>query len=395
MNKIDYNKIPALTPPMGWNSFNTFCCSPSEALIKETADAFISKGLLEAGYNYVNIDDGWMLPERGADGHLVINKEMFPNGFKPLTDYVHSLGLKIGIYLGCGLRTYDEKAGSLGHEFTDAQDIADWGFDLLKYDNRDLPDEDPPGRDTKLEYMKMAQALKSTGREILFSMCEHGKTDPWLWAYGVGQMWRTSPDIKNLWDGTLDTWALSFNVIVDETAHKNQQYAGTCRWNDPDMLITGMYKVNDWTGPGCTDTEYRSHFSLWCLMASPLIIGCDIRNMNAVTQAALTNKNLIAVNQDILGIQGKRIRSERGLDVWVKPLSNISWAVGLYNRTCVPRDITVSWEELGLTSLMEGSVKDLWADKELGVFRESFTMNVESHALEVIKVTPYFKNSGD
>jgi len=374
---------------MGWNSFNTFSCSPSEALIKETADAFISKGLKAAGYEYVNIDDGWMLPERGADGKLVINPEMFPNGFKPLTDYVHGLGLKIGIYLGCGLRTYDEKAGSLGFEFEDALDIADWGFDLLKYDNRAIPEEDPP-RNTKLEYLKMACALKKTGREILFSMCEHGGTEPWLWAHGVGQMWRTSPDIKNLWDGTLETWALSFNVIIDETAERNQLYARTCSWNDPDMLIVGMYKLNDWTGPGCTDVEYRSHFSLWCLMAAPLIIGCDIRNMNEVTTATLTNKNLIAVNQDILGIQGRRVRSERGLDVWVKPLSGVSWAVGLYNRTCVPRDITVSWEELNLPAEMNGSVKDLWADKELGVFKESFTIRVESHACEVIKITPCF-----
>ncbi|MCL2697662.1 MAG: glycoside hydrolase family 27 protein [Oscillospiraceae bacterium] len=390
LNKnMNYNKIPALTPPMGWNSFNSFDCSPSEALIKETADAFIANGLKDAGYEYINIDDGWMLPERDTDGSLVINPEMFPNGFKPLTDYVHSLGLKIGIYLGCGIRTYNEKAGSLGYEFKDAQAIAGWGFDYLKYDNREIEGEDPP-RCCKSEYLKMALALKKTGRDILFSMCEHGKTEPWLWAYGVGQMWRTTPDIKNLWDGQLDTWALSFNTIVDRIADSTQPYGGTCRWNDPDMLIVGMYKWNDWTGPGCTDAEYRAHFSLWCLMASPLIIGCDVRKLNDVTKATLTNKNLIAVNQDILGIGAKRIRSAEGIDVWVKPLSDVSWAVGLYNRTCVAANISVNWEELNLPASLCCSVKDLWTDKELGVFERGITLKVDSHAMDVIKITPAF-----
>ena len=382
---INNNFPPALTPPMGWNSFNTFGCSPSEKLIKETADAIVATGLRDAGYIYVNIDDGWMLKDRDKDGNLIVNPEMFPNGFNELTEYVHNLGLKIGIYLGCGLRTYNEKAGSLGHEYKDARQIAEWGFDFLKYDNRHIKDEDPP-RNTKLEYITMAKALRESGREILFSMCEHGATKPWLWAQGVGHMWRITTDIRNMWDGAM-SGAWGFNLIVDERAEIHP-YARTCGWNDPDMLVTGMYKANNWMGPGCTDIEYRSHFSLWCLMAAPLIIGCDVRKINEITLRTLTNPQMIAVNQDILGIQGRRVSSVRGIDIWFKPLHDLSWAVGLYNRTCVPANISVKWEDLNLPAEMDATVTDLWSGEELGVFTEKFTSKVESHECMVVKLRP-------
>ncbi len=375
-----------LTPPMGWNSFNTFGCSPTQELICATADAMVTSGLRDAGYEYVNIDDGWMAPQRDENGDLCEDPARFPDGFDYLTRYVHDKGLKIGIYLGCGLRTYNEKPGSLGHERQDAARIARWGFDFLKYDNRPLPQEDPP-RNTKLEYIKMAQALRASGRDIVFSMCEHGSTRPWTWAQGVGQLWRLTTDIRNMWDGEL-TGAWGFNKIVDARAEL-APYARPGNFNDPDMLITGMYHANDWMGPGCTDDEYRAHFSLWCLMASPLIIGCDVRKLNDVTKETLTNADMIAIDQDILGVQGRRVRhGEDGCDVWVKPLSGVRWAAGLYNRTQQPQEITLNWNDLEVPAAMSAQVRDVWADRTLGVYSERLTQTVPPHSCTVLLLEP-------
>jgi alpha-galactosidase len=379
----------ALTPPMGWNSFNTFGCEPDEKLVMEITDAMISTGLKDAGYEYINIDDGWMAPERDAEGNLYPKPDKFPNGLRSITDYIHSRGMKAGIYLGCGLLTYNDKPGSLGYEQRDANLIAAMGFDLLKYDRRCLPDdrcrlEDPPGRDSKAEYIRMSHALKNAGRPILFSLCEHGNSDPWTWAAEVGHMWRTTPDIKDCFAGEY-TWGWSFNKIIDHTCHL-YPYAGPGHWNDPDMLIVGLHGSPEWMGPGCTDLEYRSHFSLWCLSAAPLLIGCDIRKMSPCTREILSNRELIAVNQDPLGKQGYRNIRENHTAVWIKPLADGSWAVGLYNRDDSPQKITVRWDELGLPSGAKASVRDLWAGSDLGVFNGSFARDVIAHECVVVKI---------
>jgi alpha-galactosidase len=380
------NKELALAPPMGWNSFNTFGCEPDENLIKEIADAMISERLKEAGYIYVNIDDGWMADERDSNGKLYPKPDKFPNGFRPLTDYIHSKGLKAGIYLGCGLRTYGERLGSLGFEEKDAESIAAWGFDLLKYDRRVLP-EDPPGRDSQAEYIRMSKALANTGRPFLFSLCEHGGSKPWTWAAEAGHMWRTTADIKDCFEGDW-TWGWSFNKIIDETWHL-YPYAGPGHWNDPDMLIVGLHGKPEWMGPGCTDNEYRTHFSLWCLSAAPLIIGCDIRKMDAVTQEILTNPEIIALDQDPLGKQGYKLTNNEKTEVWIKPLADHSWGVGLYNRNDdEKRTITIQWSDLGLAAQMKATVRDLWARKDQGVFSGSFSKEVAPHECVVIKVKP-------
>lgn len=379
------NKTLALTPPMGWNSFNTFGGEPDEWLVKEITDAMIANGLKEAGYIYVNIDDGWMAMERDEGGNLYPRPDKFPSGLKNLTDYIHSKGMKAGIYLGCGLRTYCEKPGSLGFEQKDADSIASWGFDFLKYDRRCLP-EDPPGRDSKAEYMMMSNALESTGRPIVFSLCEHGNSEPWRWAADVGHMWRTTPDIKDCFEGEY-SWGWSFNKIIDHNCHL-YPYAGPGHWNDPDMLIVGLHGNPEWMGPGCTDLEYRSHFSLWCLSAAPLLIGCDLRKMSAYTKETLTNPEIIGINQDKLGKQGYRISNKDQTEVWIKPLENDTWGVGLYNRTDSIKNMTIHWSDLGLSSAMNGLVRDLWAHSDLGVYNNSFSKDVLPHECVVIKITP-------
>lgn len=375
----------ALTPPMGWNSFNTFGCEPDEQLVKEIADTMVSSGLKDAGYEYINIDDGWMATERDDQGNLFPRPEKFPHGLKHLTDYIHSLGLKAGIYLGCGLKTYGEKPGSLGYEEKDAALIGAYGFDLLKYDRRCLP-EDPPGRDSIAEYTRMSKALMSTGRSILFSLCEHGNSAPWSWGAEVGHMWRTTSDIKDCFEGEY-TWGWSFNKIIDQTCDL-YPYAGPGHWNDPDMLVVGLHGIPEWMGPGCTDVEYRSHFSLWCLVAAPLLIGCDIRKMSAVTKSILTNPEMIAVNQDKLGKQGHRITVGEQMQVWIKPLEKGAYAVGLYNRSDSPKTIIVDWHDLGLATDIKATVRDLWACKDVGVFNGTYAMDVIPHQCEVVKIQP-------
>lgn len=375
----------ALTPPMGWNSFNTFGCAPNEILIKEVADAMVETGLKDAGYEYVSIDDGWMSAERNAEGRLIPKPEAFPNGLKSLTDYVHAKGLKIGIYLGCGLKTYDEKPGSLGYEEQDAKDIADWGFDLLKYDCRTL-DGDPPNRNIREDIITMGTCLRNTGRSMLYSICEHGRTKPWTWAKDTGHMWRLSTDIKDCLDGEFKGgWG--FNKIIDEN-NKLASYAGPGHWNDPDMLIVGLHGINEWMGPGCTDVEYRAHFSLWCLMASPLIIGCDVRKMSDYTKNTLLNRALIDVNQDPLGIQGTRVKSDSQGEVWVKPLSKQAFAVVLYNRGERPADISVDWTDAGLPEWTKASVQDLWEHRDAGEYVQRFSVSVRPHECKVFKLSP-------
>ena len=371
-------------PPMGWNCYHWFGTTPNETMIQKAADGIVLSGLKEAGYVYVNFDDGWMAPARDERNNLVANPTRFPSGLKALTDALHARGLKAGIYLTCGLKTYQNQPGSLDHETQDAAQIAAWGFDFLKYDYRTLP-EDPP-RNAKAEMIAMSVALRKTGRPIIYSMCEHGRSQPWTWAAEYAHLWRISTDIKDCRDGEFEGgWG--FDKIVDDQDAALAASAGPGHWNDPDMLIVGLHGRQYWMGKGCTDTEYRAHFSLWCLLAAPLILGVDPSDMSPETKAIVMNRELIAVDQDALGRQAQRVGPAAGQqDVWVKPLHARAWAVGLYNRADVPTDIAIHWSELGLPATTRAQVRDLWAKTDLGVQTGQVTRTVAAHECIVLKI---------
>ncbi len=373
-------------PPMGWNCYHWFGTAPTEAMIRRAADEIVASGLRAAGYRYVNIDDGWMAP-RDAAGRLVAKPQSFPSGMKAVTDYLHARGLQAGIYLTCGLKTYQDEPGSLGHEESDAAQIAAWGFDFLKYDYRTLP-EDPPQRDAKAEMIAMSRALRKTGRPIVYSMCEHGRSQPWTWAADYAHLWRISTDIKDQRAGEFQGgWG--FQKIVDDKDAPLAAAAGPGHWNDPDMLIVGLHGRQKWMGPGCTDTEYRAHFSLWCLLAAPLMLGVDPGDMSAATKAIVLNHELIAVDQDALGRQATRVSAPgRLLELWVKPLQGSAIAVGLYNRGDKPAAITAAWSDIGLPDATRARVRDLWTKKSLGTHTGRITRTVDPQDCVVLKIAP-------
>jgi alpha-galactosidase len=358
----------ALTPPMGWNGYNRFNCNIRESLIRETADAMVASGLRAAGYQYVNIDDCWMASERNADGSLSPDPKKFPGGMAALADYVHGKGLKLGIYLDRGTETCGHFPGSYGHEFQDANTIASWGIDYLKYDNC----SPAPGSSLVKDYIKMSNALKATGRPIVFSMCSWGFPGSWVADQKVAHLWRTTSDIKDTWE--------SIMKIMDANSGP-AAFAGLGRWNDPDMLEVG--------NGGMTDTGYRSHFTMWALMAAPLIAGNDLRDMSRATIDILTAPVVIAVNQDPLGSQGKlagKIEGTTKPEVWSKILSGTNvQAVALLNRSDQTADISVTWSELGLPD-GPATVRDLWLRADRGTFPPGYTASVPSHGVVLIRV---------
>lgn len=360
----------AQTPQMGWNSWNFFACDITETLIKETADALISTGLADLGYNYVNIDDCWSKATRNLEGKLVPDPKTFPSGIKALADYVHAKGLKLGIYSDAGVFTCQVRPGSLLHEKNDAAQFASWGVDYLKYDNcYNL------GIPPKERYPPMREALNATQRPIFYSLCEWGVDDPALWADQVGNSWRTTDDIN-------DSWA-SMTTIADIN-DKWASYAGPGGWNDPDMLEVG--------NGGMSYQEYRSHFSVWALMKSPLLIGCDVRNMTAETKEIIANKEVIAVNQDPLGVQGRTVHAfgpDGCQQVWAGPLTGNRLAVVLWNRCSTSATISVGWDILGIQSPISVSIRDLWEHKDVAVDAvSSFGVQVESHGCAMYVFTP-------
>ena len=362
----------AQTPPMGWNSWNKFACDIDEATVRRVADAMASNGMKEAGYQYVVIDDCWHGP-RDADGFITYDAKRFPGGIKALSDYVHAKGLKFGIYSDAGRQTCGGRPGSQGHEFQDAKTYADWGVDYLKYDWCATGT-----RNAEEAYTLMADALRESGRDIVFSMCEWGTAKPWLWADKVGNLWRTTGDITDKWDGK-HGYALGVLPILDanEPLHP---FAGPGHWNDPDMLEVG--------NGGLTTTEYRSHFSLWSLMAAPLIAGNDVAHMDQATRDILLNKEVIAVNQDRLGVQGRRVRDDGDLEVWSKPLADGGRAVILFNRGAEAKAIAVDWTELGYPAGLKARVRDLWAGKDLGAMKGRFAATAPSHGVVMVTITP-------
>ncbi len=326
----------ALTPPMGWNSWNKFACNVSEDMIREMADAMVKSGMKDAGYQYVVIDDCWQVT-RDENGNIVADPHRFPSGIKALADYVHSLGLKFGIYSDAGSKTCAGRPGGLGHEYQDAVQYAAWGVDYLKYDWCNTTTQD-----AKASYANIRAALDAAGRPIVLSICEWGKAQPWLWGKEVGgNLWRTTGDIQDRWSGKKE-WkpgdCCSYGVvdIVDAEADL-YSYAGPGHWNDPDMLEVG--------NGGMTDVEYRSHFSLWAILAAPLIAGNDLRSVRPEIRDILTNKEVIAINQDPLGMQGRRVSKSGDREVWAKQLQDGSRAVVLLNRGAAAQNVAVTWAE--------------------------------------------------
>ncbi len=379
-------KLLGLKPAMGWNSWNTFTWDINEQLIRDVADRFIIEGFKDAGYEYIVIDDCWSLRQRDENGKLVADPAKFPSGMKALADYIHSKGLKFGMYSCAGTHTCAGYPGSFEHEFQDAATFAEWGVDYLKYDYCFKPRQ----MSGELLYKRMSMALKNSGRDILFSACNWGEDNVYNWIRESGaHMYRSTGDIQDNWD-SIKTLALS--------QIGKQSYTGSFCHNDMDMLVVGMYggSNNDWIGSkigGCTDNEYKTHFSLWSIMGSPLMIGCDIRNANTETKKILMNGDIIAINQDVEGRGAYHIRPEpnwfHSNDVFmlVKVLTEGDIAVGFFNLSDSQREIPLLFWDIGLPSASGISLAlyDCWEHKDLGVFKERFAPVVPAHDCMVIR----------
>jgi alpha-galactosidase len=361
----------ALTPPMGWNSWNLFQCDINEKLIREIADAMVESGMKDVGYEYIVIDDCWQI-DRDEEGNIIADPEKFPSGIKALADYVHSKGLKFGLYSDAGIKTCQGRPGSRGYEFQDARQYAKWGVDYLKYDWCHHGSQN-----AKASYEIMGMALRKTGRPIVYSICEWGTNKPWLWAKEVGgNLWRTTEDILNCWDCTTDWGGMGFTLILDKQ-DTLAKYAEPGHWNDPDMLEVG--------NSGLTVSESRAHFSLWCILAAPLMAGNDIRNMTPEIKEILTNKEVIAVDQDSLGKQGRKVKDTGDLEVWAKKLENGNRAVVFFNRGEKSAEMSITWNKIWLKG-KKYFVRDLWKHKNLGVFQHEFSATVPPHDVVMIKV---------
>lgn len=386
----------AMTPPMGWNSWNRFECEINEQVVRDAADAMVSSGMKEAGYEYIVIDDCWQI-SRDSQGFIQSDPEKFPSGIKALADYIHSRGLKFGIYSCAGRQTCQNRPGSRGHEFQDVISYAQWGVDFLKLDwcNSD-------GQNAVESYTLMRDALYAAGRPVVFSLCEWGLSKPWEWAANVGHLWRTTGDIRNNWDipdakeGKCWAGGVVINLDMQQGLEK---YAGPGRWNDPDMLVVG--------NGGLTENESHAHFALWCMLAAPLFAGNDLAHMTEPTRELLTNTELIAIDQDPLGKQGFKIKDYGELEIYYKPLENEELAICIFNRFDHSVSINLNWKTIELTAKKEGVeielqksidrkdfaidetyvVRDLWQKKDIG--NAGFNLNkvIESHYVAVYRLT--------
>jgi alpha-galactosidase len=361
----------AKTPPMGWNSWNAFGLNINSTIVKSVADSMHAKGMAAAGYEYIVIDDGWQI-DRDATGKIIVDSMRFPEGIKYLADYIHSKGLKFGIYTCCGTKTCGGRPGSYGYEMIDAKTYAEWGVDFIKEDWCFTT-----GLDTRIQYKAMSDAIRATGRPMILSLCEWGTSSPWEWAKGIGAMWRTTNDIQDCFDCVRNWGGMGWVPILEANVNL-APFAGHGHWNDPDMLEVGNKALSL--------VECRSHFSMWCMIAAPLIAGNNISTMNNNIRDILTAPEIIAIDQDPLGIQGIRIRNEAGLQIWQKPLSDGSIAVALFNSTINAASMSVSLEEIGFKKGIKSSVRDLWERKDLPTITNAFKADVEPHGVVVIKI---------
>ncbi len=375
----------APTPPMGWNSWNTFETKISAKLVMEIADDMIKSGMKDAGYNYIVLDDGWMAKERNKNGDLVPDPQKFPNGLKPVIEYVHSKGLKFGLYNCAGTKTCAGYPGTRGYEYQDARFYASLEIDFLKYDWCSTE-----GITAKEAYRTMSNAIKVAGRPIVFSLCEWGDNQPWLWAKEMGQLWRISGDIYNCFDcvynhGTWNSWGVTY--ILD--MRKNiRQYAGPDHWNDPDMMEVGN---------GMSVNEDRAHFSMWCMLAAPLIAGNDLRTMTKETISILTDKEAIAVDQDSLGVQAYLYQQKDSVDTWIKPLAHNELAICFLNRSKKPVSVTYDFKQHPVSDSVSNtfinfnatafSIKDLWMKKDIGTTKNVWTGIVQGHDVVMLRLT--------
>ncbi|HTE00373.1 MAG TPA: glycoside hydrolase family 27 protein [Mucilaginibacter sp.] len=375
----------ALTPPMGWNTWNTFQTKIDEPLLKGMVDSYVSSGMRDAGYTYFVLDDGWMAMERDANGNLVADPQKFPNGMKAFADYVHSKGMKFGIYNCAGTKTCAGYPGTRGYEYQDARLYASWGVDYLKFDWCNAE-----GINAKEAYATMSKALKATGRPIVFSLCEWGSNRPWLWAKDDGQLWRSTGDIGPYFDKSLtkNGWTpLSVLNILDRQ-DSIRQYAGPGHWNDPDMLEVGN---------GMSYAEDKAHFTLWCMLAAPLMGGNDLRKMSDQTKDILTNKEAIAIDQDALGIECFRYYSFDGIEVFVRPLVNGDLAVCFLNRSGRSQTVSYDWAAHLIQDKTSNTnvdfsqstfkLRDLWAKKDIGTTQKPFKQTIASHDVVMLKLT--------
>jgi alpha-galactosidase len=356
----------ARTPPMGWNSWNKFAGKVDDAAVRGMADAMVATGMKDLGYTYINIDDTWQGPH-DAQGNPTANRK-FPD-MKALADYVHSKGLKIGIYSSPGPKTCADYEGSYGHEEQDAKTYATWGFDYLKYDwcsaGRIYKDED-----MQAVYQKMGNALLGTSRPIVLSLCQYGHAEVWKWGPKVGgNLWRTTGDISDNWKSMESIGFSQFDIA---------SYARPGHWNDPDMLEVG--------NGGMTNDEYRTHMSLWSLLAAPLLAGNDLRTMSDETKSILMNREVIAIDQDPDAKPVKKISEQGSTLVVARPLKDNTVAVGLFNRGDTATTIAIHWADLGLQGTLK--VRDLWAHQDLGAIADQFSATVPSHGVLMITVKP-------
>lgn len=354
----------AATPPMGWNSWNHFACKVTAADVRAAADAIASNGMKAAGYTYINIDDCWQA-KRDARGVIHANERF--GDMKALADYVHSKGLKIGIYSSPGPKTCAGYEGSYQHEAQDAKQYAAWGFDYLKYDWCSAEKVYKSSQMPEV-YKKMHDALAATGRPIVFSLCQYGLTRVWRWGASVGgNLWRTTDDISDNYD-RMSGIGFEQNGL--------ERFAGPGHWNDPDMLEIGNGHMSH--------DEYVTHMSLWSLLAAPLLAGNDLSKVSPADLAILTNKEVIAVDQDAKGAQGHRVAEEGPLEVWAKPLADGSYAVGLFNRGESANPVTLHFKDIGIQSAAK--LRDLWSHRDLGSFTGSYTATVPHHGAVMLKV---------
>ena len=365
-----------LTPPLGWNSWNIFHENINENQIKEIADAMVESGLRDAGYIYLNLDDNWMDTKRDAEGALTHNPKTFPNGMKAIADYVHSKGLKFGLYGDHGKRTchhynsnWQSESGSYGHEEIDAKRLAEWGVDYWKYDNCDVV----PGSNQEEDYTRMSKALRNSGRDIVFSICMWEYKD---WMPKIANLWRTTFDIGPEWRST--SWYRGVYEIIDAN-DKYWQIAKPGHWNDPDMLEVDNNKLSY--------EEQKSQMTMWSIMAAPIMISSDVRKMSNQVKELYMNKDMIAINQDSLGVQGHRISNDKGKQVWTKPLKNGDIAVALLNDNTSTQTISVEFADLGIPGEVE--VRDAWQKKDLGP-KSGVSAEIPAHGSVLLRlvVTP-------
>ena len=352
------------TPQMGWNSWNYYRCNINQSIIEKAAETIISLGLDKLGYHYVNVDDCWA---QSRDNHGLIQPDpvAFPD-FKGMIKHIHGKGLLFGLYSDAGKKTCEKRPGSLGYEILDANMYAAWEVDYLKYDNCYNENIDP-----KIRYPVMRDALNKTRRQIFFSICEWGVEDPSTWAANVGNSWRTTNDIRDNWESM---------ITLADLNNKWAQYAGPGGWNDPDMLEVG--------NGGMSVTEYETHMSLWCLMKAPLLIGCDLEYMTGDTMRILTNFEVIAVNQDSLGVQGKKLKVNGQTEVWGGPLEKGNYAVVLLNRGDVEANVNILWSSIGMAVDCLAVVRDLWLHSYVGIIKRGMSSLVPSHGVKMYTITP-------